>query len=57
MELASGNHASDCDLVFLPILLLCILRDRTLRRSGLSIFRIVVLLWIFAVEEAAFELN
>jgi hypothetical protein len=53
MELASGNHVSDRDLVLLPILLFRILRDRTLRRFELSIFWAMVVLWILDFKEAA----
>ena len=55
--MASGTHARDRDLVLLPILLFRLLRHRTLCRSGLSIFRIAVLFWIFAFEEKALTIG
>ena len=52
-ELASGNHARDCDLVLLSILLFRFLRYRTLHRSGIPLFGALVVLWLFNFETAA----
>jgi hypothetical protein len=47
-DAASRRLAGSLDLVLLPILLLCVLCDRALRRSDLSIFRPRILLPLFA---------
>jgi hypothetical protein len=51
--LAVGSFAGDRDLVFLPILLFCVLCNRALRRSGLSVLGALVVFRIFNFETEA----